>query len=332
MDHDRAGPPATMISRRRALALAAGAVPAFSLLGARAAGAPESPAGARTRVLRLAHFTDMHIQPELRAGEGVRAALAHAADLADRPSLIVTGGDLVFDTFDQGAARTGELWDLFTKTFRDHWPGRVEHTLGNHDIWGWNKPRSKTTGDEPLWGKARALDALGMPGRYYASTHANWRIVHLDSIQSEGNGYIARIDDEQLAWLEAQLRDAAGASHHVLVVSHAPILSICSMLGDGRTQENKHVLSGAEMHIDARKLHTLLAGAGCVRACLSGHIHRIDRVLVDSVTYICDGAVCGAWWKGRKDRCDEGYGVVDLHSDGTFDHAYHTYAWNADQG
>jgi hypothetical protein len=53
----------------------------------------------------------------------------------------------------------------------------------------------------------------------------------------------------------------------------------------------------------------------------------VDRAEYNGVTYICDGAVCGAWWKGNHAECDEGYGVFDLFDDGTFAHRYITYGW-----
>ena len=86
--------------------------------------------------------------------------------------------------------------------------------------------------------------------------------------------------------------------------------------------------------------HTVKAyvAAGGVKLCLSGHVHLNDRVEMGvpgapadgaKVTYICDGAVCGSWWDGRKAQCDEGYGVVDLYDDGTFEHRYVAYGWKA---
>jgi hypothetical protein len=47
------------------------------------------------------------------------------------------------------------------------------------------------------------------------------------------------------------------------------------------------------------------------------------------VTFICGGAVSGAWWKGRGTRCDEGYGLVNLYDDGTFEYEYQRYGWVA---
>jgi 3',5'-cyclic-AMP phosphodiesterase len=44
------------------------------------------------RVLRIAHLTDVHVQPEKRAGEGLAACLNHVQQLPDKPDLILTGG------------------------------------------------------------------------------------------------------------------------------------------------------------------------------------------------------------------------------------------------
>jgi 3',5'-cyclic-AMP phosphodiesterase len=62
---------------------------------------------------------------------------------------------------------------------------------------------------------------------------------------------------------------------------------------------------------------------------LSGHIHLVDRVSYLGKTYVCDGAVCGNWWRGPCQQFAEGYGVVDLWPDGTFEHQYVTYGWKA---
>jgi predicted phosphodiesterase len=89
------------------------------------------------------------------------------------------------------------------------------------------------------------------------------------------------------------------------------------------------VISHAEMHTDATALHDRFRAAGNVRLCLSGHIHLLDRCELDGVTYICDGAVSGAWWKGPLDGIREGFGVIDLRPDGGFTHRYEPYGWNA---
>jgi 3',5'-cyclic-AMP phosphodiesterase len=56
----------------------------------------------------------------------------------------------------------------------------------------------------------------------------------------------------------------------------------------------------------------------------------VDRVDYNGVSYLCNGAVCGSWWKGRHHDCDEGYAVLDLYDDGSFDCEYMKYGWKAE--
>lgn len=320
------------ITRREALAVTAGATLGLGLMGATGRGAwaalrGSAPrAGARSRSLRFAHLTDIHVQPERKAFEGLTACLRHLHALADAPELVVTGGDLVMDAFESTFDRTRTQWDLFTRALKDSCGLPVEHCLGNHDIWGWNKAKSRTTGDEPLWGKKYAQDALALDRPYRSIDRGGWHLISLDSIRPDGQGYTARLDDEQLEWLKGDL--AAAKGRPILVVSHAPILTITCLANDDRVKDNAFTFSTSLMHSDSKTLHQLFVAHG-VKLCLSGHIHRLDRVETDGVTYICDGAVCGAWWEGRKNRCDEGYGIVDLFSDGSFEHRYHAYGWKA---
>jgi 3',5'-cyclic AMP phosphodiesterase CpdA len=290
----------------------------------------------RSRVARIAHFTDTHIQPELAAGRGVAQALHHAQSMNDPPSLIVTGGDLVMDAYDQPAERTKEVFDLFGAVLRADCSIPVRHTLGNHDIWGWNKPKSGLTGSEALYGKAYALDRLGMAAPYHwfdvgGSGASGWRVIVLDSVRPSrepGNfGYEAFLDEPQRAWLEGTLRDTP-SNRWVMVVSHIPIISASSLFDNDEKIALR--VQSSVMHDDARALHDLFTKYPNVRLALSGHIHQIDRVEYAGLTYICGGAVSGAWWKGVHRGCHEGFGVVDLYNDGTHNWSYETYGWKAE--
>ncbi|MFN7020534.1 MAG: metallophosphoesterase family protein [Phycisphaerales bacterium] len=330
-----------IFNRREALRIglagAAGLVTACGRGSAAVSITPRVPAQAGTAKpgVRLAHLTDFHVQPEKRAGEGMAASLRHVMALDQRPDVIVTGGDLIMDGFEQDESRTRLQWDLFTKVLKDECPARVEHALGNHDIWGWNKSKSRTTGTEPGWGKKWALETLGMTRAYHSFVVGGWRVIVLDSVAVDPrnpDGYIGRLDEAQTAWLEAELK---ASLEPVVVVSHIPILSMVSVAHSSKTNEKdlQIEVSARVMHADGPSLHRMFAagaGAGKVKLCLSGHIHRIDRVELDGVAYICDGAVCGSWWNGPRNRCDEGYGVVDLMPDGTFTHRYQTYGWKAE--
>jgi 3',5'-cyclic AMP phosphodiesterase CpdA len=297
-------------------------------------GAGAGAGGGPKRACRLAHMTDIHVQPERRGGEGMKACVKHVMALADRPELVITGGDLVMDSFEQEFDRTKELWELYTRTLKEDCGVAVQHTLGNHDIWGWNKGKSKCTGSEPRWGKKWFCEIAGRDKAYQAFDRGNWRVIQLDSVHTDpkdASGYIGMLDEEQMAWLEGELKGVA-SGRPVMVVSHIPILSLCAMVFDGnaKQKEQRWEVSAGNMHIDGAKLHKLFRDSGKVKLCLSGHIHKNDRVEMDGVTYICNGAVCGAWWQGKKDRCEEGYGVVDLYEDGSFRNEYVGYGWKAE--
>lgn len=309
----------------------AGAALAVPATGSIATARPRRAAAARS--IRVAHLTDIHVKPEMRAGEGLAACLRHVRGLPDRPGLVLTGGDLVFDIFEQNFDRSKALWELFTRSFKDGCDIPVRHCLGNHDIWGWNKAKSGTTGTEKGWGKAWACEALGMARPYHSFDQAGWHFVVLDSVQPGQEGaqyaYVGGLDAEQMAWLDADL-GATPKSTPVLVVSHIPILSMAALMSGKKPGENLEVRESMFM-TDSVALHKLFVKHGNVKLCLSGHVHQQDRIDYDGVSYICDGAVCGGWWKGPNGRCVEGYGVLDLFDDGTFKHEYVTYGWEAEK-
>lgn len=295
--------------------------------GGNSAGAGVS--AGRKRSIRLVHMTDMHIQPERRAFEGVGACLRNMQSMEDKPALILTGGDLIMDSFDQGAERTRELWALWTRVIKDECSLPVEHCLGNHDIWGWNKKQSKTTGEEAQWGKRWALDVLGLERPYRTFDRAGWRFVVLDSVHPLNEGYVGRLDEEQFAWLERTLA-ATPAGMPVLLLSHIPILSVTPIALPKDDVVAQHSGPVSQMMSDMPRLVRLFDKHRNVKVCLSGHMHMLDRVEFQGVTYMCDGAVCGAWWKGAHNGCGEGYAVIDLFDDGSVERAYRSYGWKAE--
>lgn len=55
----------------------------------------------------------------------------------------------------------------------------------------------------------------------------------------------------------------------------------------------------------------------------------VDRVEFRGMTFICNGSLSGYWWGGPYKGFPEGYGIFDLHGDGTFDYRYQTFGWDA---
>ncbi|HMQ16647.1 MAG TPA: metallophosphoesterase [Phycisphaerae bacterium] len=141
-------------------------------------------------------------------------------------------------------------------------------------------------------------EVLGLPSWRRSFDRAGWHFVVLDSITQSGDGYVGRLDDEQVEWLRADLARTP-ADTPVLIVSHIPAGGVRLRALQGRGEPQAWPVSGGLMHTDFRRLRDLLLKHRNVRLCLSGHLHQIDRVEYEGVTHICDGAVSGAWWKGR---------------------------------
>jgi hypothetical protein len=66
-----------------------------------------------------------------------------------------------------------------------------------------------------------------------------------------------------------------------------------------------------------------------VNLALSGHKHENETIRYEHTTHIEDGAVSGAWWRGAHNGNPEGFGIIDVKPDGTFEHHYQTYGWKA---
>jgi 3',5'-cyclic AMP phosphodiesterase CpdA len=302
---------------RRGILTAAGA-------GIVAAGGPAAGAAERRRVARIAHLTDIHVQPELNAGEGMAACLRHVHAQKDRPDLILNGGDMIMDSLGADWSRTRAQWEVWSRVLRENCSLRTVHCLGNHDVWGWDRKRSGCTGAEPLYGKKAALEQLGLPERYHHFDLNGWRVFVLDSTHTADGVYTARLDDAQWEWFSGALA-ATPRGTHVMILSHIPILCGCAFLDGDNEKSGNWVVPGAWMHTDARRIKDLFVKHPNVRLCLSGHIHLRDRLDYNGVTYLCNGAVCGGWWKGSYQETGPGYALVNLYNDGTFDHEYVAY-------
>ena len=283
------------------------------------------------RVLRFAHPTDIHVQPELRGAEGMASALRHMMNLNDPPQMILNGGDLPMDVAATPRERSAMLWKLFKSILADNVPADipVHHAIGNHDIWGRDKEACGARGDEPIYGKKWFLQELGYSSTYYSFDMAGWHFIVLDSfdLDVEGKEYTSRIVGDQLDWLKS---DLASNSLPTVVMTHVPIISAANFFDHSTQIDDQDILiSRTRMHVDFADLSALFRRHPNVKLCLSGHLHLLDRVEYDGITYICDGAVCGDKWNGPRQQTPEGYGLIDLYADGTFVHEYVSYGWHA---
>jgi len=312
---------------RRDLLKTASLAGAFGLLPGLALADGKKGKPGRKRLLRIAHFTDAHVQPAGTGSKWLGEALDHANSLTDAPSLILFGGDQVFDGTNVSKDQMASQWVEFHATLRNNNSLPVKYCLGNHDIWGW----SSTAIDprEPEYGKQWARDTLQMDRTYYSFDEAGWHFVVLDSIARFRDSYIGKLGHQQLEWLDNDL--TAHADKPTLVMSHIPLMSACAtFFGNCEVDDHKWHVPGTLMHIDARHTKDLFLKHSNVKVCVSGHIHLVDRVDYNGVSYLCNGAISGNWWKGNFQETPPGYSLIDLFDDGTWRREYVKYGWTPD--
>ncbi len=318
------------LSRRRFLGAAGATIAAASSPGLFLSGQPARGQQSNTeppkRSLRLGHLTDVHIQPERSATDGLVKALRHVQSLTDAPELLLAGGDSIMDALAASNGRTKQQWRLWKQVLADECSLPVEACIGNHDVWGWNRDKSRTTGDEAGWGKEWALDEFEIDKRYRSFDRAGWHFIVLDSIfPDEETVYQGRLDDEQFDWLQSDLKQT-GDETPVLVLSHIPILTVAAVeFADQIADDPRRIRMTS--HQDSQRIVGLFKQHPNVKLCLSGHLHLTEQIEYAGVTYICSGAVSGNWWKGDHHGTQEGYAVVDLYDDGSIDWEYQDYGW-----
>ncbi len=280
----------------------------------------KSTAARRERVLRLAHLTDVHLKNNWDAPARFAKCLHH---VQQQPGidLILNGGDVVFDINKENLSTINDQWTLWHSTMKNECSLPMHYVLGNHDIW-WNENDK----GQAIYGKKYSLDQLQLKSPWYSFTKSGWKFIMLDSVHLDidNTWYIGKLGDEQFNWLQNELQHTP-ANMPVCVLSHIPILSATLMVDDIADGANKWEILGGDMHTDTNKIVDLFYKYPNVKLCLSGHIHLRDKVVYNGVTYICNGAVSGAWWEGNKRQTAPGYGLIDLYEDGSFEEQYVNY-------
>jgi Icc protein len=275
--------------------------------------------GSKKKVLRIAHLTDIHLKNQFNAPERFTKCLHHVQQQSPKVDLVLNGGDVVFDMNKENIATINDQWKLSHTIMQSECSLPVHYCLGNHDIW-WNEDDKGQT----LYGKQYAMDQLKLVKPYYSITQNGWKFIILDSVHLDidGTWYIGKLGDEQFTWLENELK-ATDQAMPVLVMSHIPILTATNLIEDDIV--NKWVMLGGDMHTDTSKIIELFYKHPNVKLCLSGHIHLREKLVYNNVTYLCNGAVSGAWWEGNRRETAPGYGLIDLYADGSFDESYVNY-------
>ncbi len=284
-------------------------------------------AGTSKKPLRVAHFTDIHLKPGIVPEAGMAQALRHLQKLKPGVSFIINGGDAIMDALAVDKQKALEQFGLFKTILQRENNLPVYHCIGNHDVWGWFIKENKPDQDKSF-GKAMVLEEFGMQRPYYSFTHGRWHFLVLDSTQlNPEGGYIARLDEAQLDWLRAELKQVP-ADKHICIISHIPVLSICAGLFFNRTEKNGDLrIQRNLMHSDFLHLKKIFLEHPNIRACISGHIHLQDELEYLGIRYFCNGAVSGSWWGGPFQEFAPAYAVMEFYDDGTVRREMVDYGW-----
>lgn len=286
------------------------------MLGGVTAFSSNTEATLKKRSFRIAHLTDIHVKPGEIPEKGMAKALQAAQQLKPKPDFIINSGDSIMDALEADKSSVASQWKIFQGILKQENTLPVYHSIGNHDIWGWFNKSDQDKQDN-VYGKQWAVNELQIPKRYYSFEKDNWVFIVLDSTQLNPNGgYIAYLDEDQFAWLKDKLSSIG--DKHVCIVSHIPILSICSGLFFNKTEANGDLLLKRNlMHTDFLKLKEVFKLYTNIKVCISGHIHLQDEVTYLGIKYYCNGAVCGNWWKGSFQEFAPAFAVMDFFNDGS---------------
>lgn len=261
-------------------------------------------------------MTDIHVEPELHATEGLLQAIDTINSLA--PDFVLTGGDNIMDALGQTYGRSDSLYNLFEETVKNlDMP--IYYTMGNHEIFGLYE-KSGVSPDNKEYGKKLYEHRLGKP--YYSFDHKNWHFIVLDGIGfTKDRHYYGVIDSVQIKWLKQDLKNV-GKEKPVAISTHIPLLSVGRQIMSGPTEgfDASSIITNAHEIIQILEQYN-------VKLVLQGHLHFLEDINYNGIHYITGGAVCSNWWKGTRYGMEEGFVKVDVSGE-DFDWKYVDFGWD----
>lgn len=195
-------------------------------------------------------------------------------------------GDLVFDRL--------ELFKEYNQSIQMY-DIPFFQVIGNHDLDFGGRSDATTTGTfKGHFGPT-----------YYSWNRGEVHYIVLDDVFYLGVGtkYIGHIPEEQLAWLEQDLK-LVEKGKTVVVSLHIP-----SYTGAVTRYPDRDSIGGTVSNRE--HLYRMLEGYNA--HLMSGHTHFNDNMISGHVYEHCHGTVCGAWWSGPicYDGTPNGYAVYE---------------------
>lgn len=263
------------------------------------------------------YLTDIHVQPERHAMEGLSQALTRVNAL--EPELILTGGDMIMDALGQSYGRADSLYDIYEQlTSSVTIP--IYHTLGNHEVFGLYE-QSGISEDHVEYGKQMFLNRMKLEQAYYSFDHKGWHFIILDGIGfTENRRYYGHIDSLQLEWLAKDL-ESVGPDTPVIMSTHIPLVSVYPQLVNGSQKPvgRGYLVTNANEVMDIIEPYN-------VKLVLQGHLHHLEEIYARGIHFVTAGAVSARWWLGAYEGTEEGFLDVEVFQD-SVSWKYIDYGW-----
>ena len=278
----------------------------------------------KKRLLRVAHVTDIHVQPGKIPEYGMAKAMNMVNNLPDHADFVISGGDAIMDACGNPKDKVKAMWQTFHSIWKSDNSLQGYHTVGNHDLYNISKSASNFA-EHKKW----ACDEFQIAKPYHFFDKDTWRFIVLDSIHPKViPGYVGLLDAEQMDWFKKTLADTP-SDRFICLVSHIPVIAACTMFDGENNHHHLWRIRGSNLHADAKQLKDLFVAHKNVKACLSGHIHLVDEVEYLGVRYYCNGAVSGGWWGGNYHEFPPVFAVMNFYDDGSNDRELYFYDWKA---
>lgn len=274
--------------------------------------------GSEKGTVRLIFYTDVHARQEWQTPIALKKAAA--AINAKKADLVIAGGDLITDGFQNPASVAAPRWDAYMILHRgiqaDLYPA-----IGNHDLVAANPTDGSAPANDP---RANFLSRTGLIRTYYSFDAVGYHFVVLDSIQvtKDQYQYHGMIGSEQIEWLKQDLTHVP-QSTPIVITTHIPLLSAFYSASRGATfaaPKNRVVANNVDV-LNIFKDHNIIL-------VLQGHLHVKEMIRWQGTTFIVGGAICGKWWRGSWFDTKEGFNFITLAGD-RVEWEYIDYGWQA---
>ena len=274
--------------------------------------------GSERGVLRLVFYTDVHARTEWETPTAVM--MAAGAINAQRPDLVLAGGDLITDGFDSLPEEVAPRWDTYM-AMHDAIEGEQHTVVGNHDLVGALPKDGSPPVADP---RADYKERLGLDRTYGAFDALGYRVMLLDSLRVSGDKYKYHgwISLEQREWIKEELA-RLDRTTPIVVMTHVPLATAFFSTTEGTTfqaKPNRVVVNNIEV-LELFAEHNLIL-------VLQGHLHVTELVRWRGTGFLTGGAVCARWWRGPFHGTEEGFNTITLGHD-RIEWDYIDYGWEA---